>query len=101
MKIYIGGLPYQSDSDDVRAMFTPYGEVTDVKVISDRETGRSKGFGFVEMSDETAQKAIEGLHETHMQGRTLTVNEAKPMATRGGGEKAKSGYAGMFGNRRY
>jgi cold-inducible RNA-binding protein len=84
-KIYVGGLPYSIGEDDLSNMFTPYGEVSSSKIIMDRESGRSKGFGFIEMeSDEAATKAIAELHEAQLDGRTLTVNEARPMEPRSG-----------------
>ena len=80
MKIYIGGLPYQTDEDQLTQIFSNYGEVTSAKIITDRDTGRSKGFGFVEMSDaEAAKKAIAELHQAELGGRTITVNEARPL----------------------
>lgn len=86
MKLYIGGLPYSVDSDQLREMLAPYGTVTSAQVITDRMTSTSRGFGFVEMSSSSeAQKAIESLNGTQIEGRTLTVNEAKPMARRDGG----------------
>lgn len=97
MKIYIGGLPYQADEDQLTQMFSSFGEVTSSKVITDRDTGRSKGFGFVEMSDDAAaKKAIAELHEAELGGRTITVNEARPMEPRSGGG---GGYGGGGGNR--
>lgn len=100
MKIYVGGLPYSADENDLSQMFTSYGEVTSAKIINDRDTGRSKGFGFVEMADdEAAKKAIAELHEATLEGRTLTVNEARPMEPRsGGGNRGGGGYRGG-GNR--
>jgi len=80
--IYLGNLPFSATEDDVRNMFAAHGEVTSVKLIEDRETGRPRGFGFVEMEDEGALAAIEALDGTDMGGRTLKVNEAKPRAPR-------------------
>src|ERR1041384_6725650 len=99
MKIYIGGLPYQTNEEQLSQIFSPYGEVASVKVITDRETGRSKGFGFVEMNDnEAAKKAIEELNEAELGGRTITVNEARPMEQRsGGGGGGRGGYGGGGG----
>ncbi len=101
MKIYVGGLPYQTDEEQLRQMFSPYGEVTSAKVITDRDTGRSKGFGFVEMSDDAgAKKAIAELNEAELGGRTITVNEARPMEARsGGGGGGRGGYGGGGGGR--
>lgn len=82
--LYVGNLPYQTTADDLREAFSQFGTVTRAQVVSDRETGRSRGFGFVEMSD-GAEQAVEGLNGAPFQGRTLTVNEARPREDRGGG----------------
>ena len=74
--IYVGNLSFQTTADDLRELFAQYGTVTSAQVISDRDTGRSRGFGFVEMADGGAE-AIAALHGAPFQGRTLTVNEAK------------------------
>ena len=85
-KIYVGGLPYSASDAEVEALFAEHGTVESARVITDKFTGQSRGFGFVEMStQEEAQAAISALHSTEMGGRTLTVNEAKPMAPRSGG----------------
>ena len=85
-KLYAGNLSYKISSSDLEALFAPYGTVVSAQVIEDRESGRSKGFGFVEMStDEEAQAAIQGLHGQDNNGRPLTVNEARPREERGGG----------------
>ena len=85
-KIYVGGLPYSASDAEVEALFAEHGTVESARVITDKFTGQSRGFGFVEMStQEEAQAAITALHSTEMGGRTLTVNEAKPMAPRSGG----------------
>jgi RNA recognition motif-containing protein len=82
-KLYVGGLPYSSTEDAVRNHFSQAGSVTSVQIIMDRMTGRSRGFGFVEMAtDEDAQKAITMFNGQDMDGRKLTVNEARPMAPR-------------------
>ena len=84
--IYVGNLPWGATQDDLVQMFSPYGTVEKTQIISDRETGRSRGFGFVEMSsDEEANKAIEALNNSPYSGRPLTVNIAKPRESRGGG----------------
>jgi len=83
-KIYVGNLPFDATDDAVRALFAPHGEVTSVNLITDRETGRPRGFGFVEMENGTAE-AILALNNTTMGQRNLTVNEAKPREDRGGG----------------
>ncbi len=85
-KLYVGGLPYAIDDAQLKDLFTPYGEVASAKVIADKFTGQSKGFGFVEfVNAEDADKAVEGLHDKEVGGRKLTVNEARPMAPRSGG----------------
>jgi RNA recognition motif-containing protein len=102
MKIYIGGLPYQTDEEQLTQIFSTYGEVSSAKIITDRDTGRSKGFGFVEMSDnEAAKRAIAELHQAELGGRTITVNEARPLEPRsGGGGGGRGGYGGGGGDRR-
>ena len=85
-KLYVGGLPYSVTEGRLEEIFTEYGAVTSARVISDKFTGQSRGFGFVEMnSSEDAQKAIDALNGTQLDGRTLVVNEAKPMERRDGG----------------
>lgn len=82
-KLYVGNLPYSVDQAALEAAFAPFGSVDSAIVISDRDTGRSKGFGFVEMSsDSEAQKAIDELNGTSMDNRQITVNEARPRAPR-------------------
>jgi len=83
-KIYVGNLPMSATEDEVRDLFYEYGDVESVMIIADRETGRSRGFGFVEMSS-GAEEAIEALHQSDMSGRTLNVNEARPRPDHGGG----------------
>lgn len=81
MNIYVGNLPYSVTDDDLRAAFAAFGEVSSAKIIMDRYSGRSKGFGFVEMSnDSEAEEAIKTLDNSDMQGRNLKVNQAKPRA---------------------
>jgi cold-inducible RNA-binding protein len=99
-KLYVGNLPYGVTDSDLQQMFEPHGTVESAQVIMDRDTGRSKGFGFVEMGgDQEAQAAIAALNGHDMEGRPLTVNEArpKPEGGRGGG----GGYGGGGGGRRY
>ncbi len=85
-KLYVGNLPYSIDKSRLEEMFADFGNVTSAQVIMDRETGRSKGFGFVEMgSDQEAQAAISGLNGKGLEGRNLTVNEARPQEPRSGG----------------
>lgn len=99
-KLYVGNLPYSVGSADLEQMFSQYGTVQSAQVIEDRETGRSKGFGFVEMgSDSDAQAAIAGLNGQDQGGRPLTVNEAKPREDRGGG--GGGGYRGGGGGGGY
>jgi RNA recognition motif-containing protein len=84
MRLYVGGLPYQTSEHDLIELFEQIGQVTEVSVITDRDTGRSKGFGFVEMSDQQAARtAIEQLNGTHLGGRTITVNEARERQSTG------------------
>lgn len=80
--IYVGNLPWSATEEEVRELFSPYGNVLSVKLVSDRETGRARGFGFVEMEDGDAEAAIEKLDNSNFGGRTLRVNEAKPRAPR-------------------
>lgn len=82
-RLYVGNLPYSTTDDDLRSTFSKAGEVADAKVITDKMSGRSKGFGFVEMvSDDDAQKAIEMFNGKEFDGRNLAVNEARPMEPR-------------------
>jgi RNA recognition motif-containing protein len=95
--LYVGNLSFDTTSDTLRGAFEPYGEVTSAQVVMDRETGRSRGFGFVEMAD-GGDAAIDGLDGKDLAGRTLTVNEAKPRGERRSGGNGGGGYGG---NRRY
>jgi RNA recognition motif-containing protein len=81
-KIYVGNLPFRITEDELTELFQQVGPVESVSIITDRETGRSKGFGFVSMSDEDAEKAIAAYNGRDMGGRSLTVNEARPMVKR-------------------
>jgi RNA recognition motif-containing protein len=104
-KLYVGNLSYDVDSSALQAMFTPHGTVESAEVIADRDTGRSKGFGFVEMGSEAeAQAAIAALNGQENGGRVLTVNEAKPKEKRsfggGGGGGGRGGYGGGGGGGR-
>jgi RNA recognition motif-containing protein len=97
-KLYVGNLAYNVSSSELEQLFGQFGTVQSAQVIQDRETGRSKGFGFVEMgNDQEAQAAIRGLHEQQHNGRPLTVNEARPREDRGGG--GGGGYGGGRGGR--
>ena len=81
MNIYVGNLNYRLEEESLEQAFAQFGEVSSAKLITDRETGRAKGFGFIEMpNDEEAQAAIDGLNGTELMGRTLVVNEARPRA---------------------
>lgn len=80
-KIYVGNLPFSASDDEVRTLFSQYGEVESVQLITDRDTGRPRGFGFVEMSS-GADEAIQALNDTEMGGRSLNVNEARPRTDR-------------------
>ena len=83
MNIFVGNLAFSTTDHDLRQLFESYGDVDKIHVITDRETGRSKGFGFIEMPDSaTANAAIQGLHGQELDGRALTVNEAKPREPR-------------------
>ena len=92
--LYVGNLSFQTTADDLVEAFSQFGGVTRAQVVSDRETGRSRGFGFVEMSS-GGQEAIAALNGASFQGRNLTVNEAKPREDRGGG--GRGGYGGGRG----
>ena len=96
MKIYVGGLPFTATESNVREMFAPYGDIQSAQLITDRDSGQSKGFAFVEMGDAEAKKAIAELNEAELGGRTLTVNEARPRENRsfGGGGGSRGGYGG-------
>lgn len=107
-KLYVGNLPYGADDAALQEAFAEFGTVDSARVITDRESGRSKGFGFVEMgSDDEATKAIEGLNGKEFMGRTINVSEARPQAPReggggrggfgGGGGRGGGGYGGGGG----
>jgi RNA recognition motif-containing protein len=99
-KLYCGNLSYNTSSSDLDQLFAQFGSVKSAEVIMDRETGRSKGFGFVEMgSDEEAAAAIEGLNLKEHDGRALAVNEARPREDRRGGGARSGGYGGGGGGR--
>ncbi len=95
-RIYVGNLSFNTTSDDLRQTFGEYGQVSNASVVSDRETGRSRGFAFVEM-DSGADEAIAALNGRELSGRTLTVNEARPREERGGGGGGGGGYRGGGG----
>jgi len=97
-KIYVGGLPYSATESQLQALFSQHGTVESTRVITDKFTGQSRGFGFVEMSTaQEAKNAIAALHEAQLDGRTLTVNEAKPQEPRSNG--GRSGERGGPGRR--
>src|SRR5437773_11735704 len=98
-KLYVGNLSFQTTESDITSAFGQCGSVESVSIITDRDSGRSKGFGFVVMEDEGADKAIASLHGSQLNGRTLTVNEARPTVKRdfGGG----GGGGGRGGRDRY
>jgi len=94
-KLYVGSLPYSVTEDELREMFVPFGAIESVRIITDKYTGQSKGFGFVEMAtEEAAQAAISGVNGREVGGRTLTVNEARPEERR---ERSFGGGGGGFG----
>src|SRR5215212_7209100 len=95
-KIYVGNLSYQTTENDLTSLFEQAGQVDSVSIITDRDTGRSKGFGFVEMGNEDADKAIAQFNGTEVNGRALTVNEARPREERSGGG-GRGGYGGGRG----
>ena len=100
-KLYVGNLPYSATEATLRELFAPLGEVTSVSIITDRDSGRSKGFGFVEMAtDAAAQQAISQLSGKTLDDRAITVAEARPQADRGGGRGGFGGGRGGFGGGR-
>ena len=100
MKIYVGNLSFNTTQETLEDTFAEFGEVTEAAIITDRETGRPRGFAFVTMADdESGKAAIEQLNGQELDGRTLTVNEAKPRENRGGGG-GRGGYGGGGGGRR-
>ena len=111
MRLYVGNLAYSVTNESLETLFGEYGQVKSAQVVQDRDTGRSKGFGFVEMSDGAqAQAAIQGLNLKEVDGRCLTVNEARPREERSGGggggggggaRRGGGGYGGGGGGRRY
>lgn len=92
MKLYVGNLSYETNDDDLRGLFTPFGEPDSARVITDRATGRSKGFGFVEFANNSeAAAAMAALNGKEVNGRTLTVNEARPRNERSGNRSPGTG----------
>lgn len=99
-KLYVGGLPYSTTDMQLNEIFSAHGTVASAQVIIDKFTGRSRGFGFVEMeSSEEAQRALDALNETQLEGRTITVNEARPQRQGGGGFGGGGGDRGGRGRR--
>ena len=99
-KLYVGNLGFSVTNSGLEELFSPFGEVRSAQVIQDRDTGRSKGFGFVEMTnDNAALEAIQALNEKEHDGRKLTVNEARPREERSGGGRSFGGGRGGYGRR--
>jgi RNA recognition motif-containing protein len=99
-KLYVGNLPYSVGDSELQRLFEAHGSVVSAQVIMDRDTGRSKGFGFVEMgNDSEAQAAIADMNGKEIDGRSLTVNEARPKPEGGGGRGGRGGYGGGGGGR--
>src|SRR5262249_7142648 len=98
-RIYVGNLSFQTTENDISDLFGQIGEVESANLIMDRDTGRSKGFGFVEMGNEDADKAIAQLNGTELNGRSITVNEARPREDRGGNRGGSSYGRGAGGGR--
>jgi len=96
LRIFVGNLPFSVNESDLTSLFEPFGEVQSIQIMTDRDTGKPRGFGFVEMPSEAGQKAIASLNGTDFQGRSINVNEARPKTDRGGGFHN----AGGFGERR-
>ncbi len=97
-KLYVGNLSYSVDSSELEQLFSPHGQVVSAQIINDRDTGRSKGFGFVEMAtDQEATAAVAALNGQQHNGRALTVNEARPREDRGGGGGGGGGGRGGYG----
>lgn len=99
-RLYVGNLSYETTGDQLKELFANSGTVVSADLVMDRQTGRSKGFAFIEMdSDENATKAISALHDTEFDGRKLNVNEAKPREERSSGSRGNFG--GGYGSKRY
>lgn len=100
MNIYVSNLNYATKSESLQALFAGFGEVSSANIITDRETGRSRGFGFVEMSDDNeGQQAIEALNNSDFEGKTLVVNVARPKTDRSEGNRGNGGYGRNGGYR--
>ena len=98
-KIYVGNLSFDATEEQVNEMFAQYGKVDSIAMINDRDSGRFRGFGFVEMEDSAANAAIKALNDTELDGRTLRVNEARPREDRGNGGNRKNKYPHSGGGR--
>ena len=99
MKLYVGNLSFNTTQESLEGLFSNYGEIQEVAIVNDRETGRPRGFAFVTMDDEGAKQAIEALNGNEFEGRTLNINEARPRENRGGGGGG-GGYGGGGGGNR-
>lgn len=99
MKIYVGNLSFNTTQQTLEDLFSQFGPVSEVAVVTDRETGRARGFAFVTMDDDGAAKAIDSLNGNEFEGRSLTVNEAKPREAQSGGGRGGSGRGGSNGGR--
>jgi cold-inducible RNA-binding protein len=100
IKLYVGNLPFSTDDSQLRAMFEPHGEVVSASIVMDRDTGRPRGFGFVEMSDDgQGRAAIEAMNGQSVDGRSIVVNEARPREARSGGGGGRGGFGGGGGGR--
>jgi cold-inducible RNA-binding protein len=98
--LYVGNLPHSTTESELRTVFQPHGEIDKISIVTDRETGRARGFAFVEMTnDGEAEKAMAALNGTALGGRTLTINEAKPKSDRSGGGVKRFGAGGGGGGR--
>ena len=104
MRLYVGNLPYSTTEDELRGMFAEFGEIASLRIVTDADSGRSKGFGFVELADdEQAKAAMSSLNGRDMQGRAIVVNEARPRPERtggGGGGGRRGGGGGGYGGGR-
>jgi RNA recognition motif-containing protein len=98
-KLFVGNLPFSATEQSVRALFEPHGEITSLALINDRDTGRPRGFGFIEMSNADAAKAMQALNGKDFEGRAIKVNEAQAKERSGGG--GGGGYRGNGGGNRY
>ena len=102
MSIFVGNLPFRAEQEDIIELFASFGEVTNCSLPLERDTGRKRGFAFIEMADEaTEERAIEGLQGTELMGRPLRINKAEPRGSRGGGGGGRGGYGGGGGRGGY